>query len=73
MYKYSPLEVWYQQHYGSDESLNEYLSNCEPLRPYGYKAAPKKPGKCNLSKEKIAALDAALAQIERDFGKKVAR
>lgn len=67
MCKYDPQEVAYLNEYGSQEQLDEYLSNCAPIRPYGYKAAPKKPGKCHLSKEKRAALDAALAQIERDF------
>lgn len=74
MYKYSPIEVAYQKQFGSDEALQEYLSNCEPFRLYGYShAAPKKSRKCHLSKEKCAALDAALAQIDRDFRKKGAK
>ncbi len=71
MYKYSPLEVWYLKEYGSAEQLDEYLSNVSPMRPYGYKSSgPKKPSKCHLSKEKKEALEAALAKIERDFGRR---
>lgn len=70
MYKYSPLEIAYQRQFGSDEALQEYISNCAPIRPYGYSTARKpRKRKCHLSKEKEAALDAVLAKIDRDFGK----
>lgn len=75
MYKYSPLEVAYQKQFGSDRALQEYLDNCAPIRPYGYSYSAVKPAKkrkvdLHLSKEKQAALDAALAKIQRDFGKR---